>query len=503
MTYIKFKELEGLQGLPQLPIPEYHRLNEEFIKEVQNTANGIFRKDPENGHPIFGAYTYSPSNEMVTWGILAVGEWLMNQDTDWIAPTYFDFFNEKHQVFLNSPDTTVSEYWYLFYVNLLAGAVYRTLYPHSEQAKECMQKSAQTMKKMAESVDYDFNAQGFLFDDWKDFANRDIYRQPDSIAGYAYQRLFAGQVLDDPAGTKESLEAITRYQAFAENPWYEIPNGSAGVYAAAWLNAHGYSNDVAKTTAWVFDHEAGPMQKGFWGSECVNGLMMGWRGDTRKDAMDSTYSMESLMPMQMLLPALRYCPALALGVNTWVRQVLSAFQLFYGKGVNQLEETKPGEFTAIPYERLQRFDGKEEPVACGDFHGHRSVYGAGYLMWLETLARPTDKEWVFALDLSITDWVAKDTCPVYQIQNPFDTRITVSFTPADIWKKKRPELFGENFRVWDVNTKELLGTFTKEITITLQPEEIKTMVIDREAPTVKNGFICGANGEELMLQEDK
>lgn len=496
--YYQFPDLEGMKQLPELSLPDYQELNRRFIEAVHDPANKIYRINPENGHPIFGAYTLSKSNEMVTWGILAIGEWLMNRDTEWIAPTYFDFFSQTHRVFLNSPGGDKVEYWYLFYVNLLAGAVYRTLYDGKEEARACLIESAVSMKKLAKSIDYDFAAQGFDFTSYQSFTNKEIFCQQDSVAGYAYQMLFAGQILDQPDYLEESVNAIRRYQVYEKNPWYEIPNGSAGVLAAAWLQAHGYENDVEKTAFWVFDNENGPLQKGNWGDECVNGLMMGWRGESRKDAMDSAYSMESLMPMQLLLPAVRYCPALAEAVSNWVRHLMSAFQLYYGQGKTKLKETRPDLSSAVPYERLQMLEGEVNPVACGDYAGHRSVYGAGYLLWLDALVRNTDIEWIYALDLSVTDWLSKERCPVYLLQNPLDREVTVQFTVADIWKKKRPDLFDRAFAVWELPSTQKLGTFEKEITVTLAAGECKFVAISKELPQKDGNFLLGAKGEELL-----
>lgn len=496
--YFSFPDLEDMKALPTLSLPDYSALNERFIKAVQNPADRIYRINPKNGHPIFGAYTLSDSNELVTWGILAIGEWLMNRDTAWIAPTYFDFFHKTHNVFLNAPDSDVTEFWYLFYVNLLAGAVYRTLYAGDDKAKACMTASAKSIKEMAESLNYDFNAQGFRFDTYQPFTKRDIYRQPDSLAGYAYQMLFAAQVLGLSDCLEESAAAIRRYQAFETNPWYEIPNGSAGVFTAAWLQAHGCENDVEKTAFWVFDHENGPLQTGNWGEECVNGLMMGWRGETRQDAVDSAYSMESLMPMQMLLPSVRFCPALAQAVANWVRHVLSSFQLFYGQGKTKLKETRADLSSAIPYERLQRVEGEENPLACGDFFGHRSVYGAGYLMWIDALVRSTEQAWIYALDLSLTDWISEKSCPVFLLQNPLDRAVTVHFTVADIWMKKRPDLFQQVFSVWELFSMQKTGEFEKEIAVTLAAGECKILAVVNGNPFTAENFICGPDGEELL-----
>ena len=430
-----WEEME-LKNLPDLAIADYGVLNREFLKALQDPETEMVRKNPENGHPVFGAYLKSDSNEMVTWGILAIGHWLLEEKYEWLAPTYFDFFNEEFQIFLNEPGGKRSEYWYLFYTNTLAGAVQQTLYRGEEQAFSRMKQSVQAMKRLAHGVDYDFNAQGYDFSEKKPFCNRPIYRQPDSIGGYAYQMVFASQALGMEECLEEGLNAIKRYEAFPENPWYEIPNGSAALFAAAWLQAHGYENDVAKAAAWVFDHQQGPLQMGRWGHESVNGLMMGWRGETRQDAMDSAYSMESLMPLQFVLPAVRYAPKLAETVSNWTRHLLSSFQLFYGKGQNPLKESRPDLNRAVPYERLIQDPQTGEPVACGDFCGHRSVYGAGYLMWVEALVRPTQEPWIFALDLSLTDWVSWQKTPVFLVQNPHDVAKEVSFRPSHHWKKR-------------------------------------------------------------------
>lgn len=174
---------------------------------------------------------------------------------------------------------------------------------------------------------------------------------------------------------------------------------------------------------------------------------------------------------------------------------MSSFQLFYGQGKEKLKETRPELSSAIPYERLQYMG---EPVACGDFAGHRSVYGAGYLMWLEALVRTTNQEWVYALDVSITDWLAWEASPIYLIQNPFDREITVHFTAADIWKKQRPQLFAKGFQVWELFSMKKEGDFTDEITITLAAGEYKMLSLLTEAPKRTKDFLVGSQGEELL-----
>ncbi|MBN1776758.1 MAG: hypothetical protein JW811_01425 [Clostridiales bacterium] len=492
---------------PALPVPDYAELNRKFRDALMNPDNEILRYAP-NGHPIFGAYLKLDSNELVTWGILAVGEWLAGRDAGWIAVTYADFFVQETGLYMNSPGSTASEFWYLFYVNTLAGAVLCTLYPNDMKARERIGSSADAMKRMAEKVRYDFNHQGYLFDKNMPFTDRPEFRQPDSIAGYAYNMLFAALKADRPQYLSESVRALGLYQAFAENPWYEIPNGSEGLMAASWLNAHGHALDVKKMAGWVFDYEHGPMQTGKWGDEEIDGLMMGWRGETRQLAMRSAYSMETLMPIQFLLPSVRYCPALADTVAKFVRCVLSNFQLFYADGSKPLYETQPELTHDIPYEKLVREMDGRMPAACGDFCGARSVYGAGYLYWLEALARPTDDPDIFALDLSLTDWLADRKYPVFLLRNPAVTARTVRFAPASVWQTVRPELYtGDDLAcvLWELPSGQNLGKQAGSASLTVPPgsTRIAALLPEGLTPVPSGGFRTAGGAELIHIMRDE
>lgn len=500
MEKVYFRDIDKMPDKPALPVPDYAALNTGFHRALMDPANKILRYS-ENGHPIFAAYIESTSNEMVTWGILALGEWLMNRDTEWIKGTYEDFFSQAHGLYLNAPGSQSSEHWYLFYVNMLAGALTRTLFKDDEKARLRMGSAADAMHEMAQRLQYDFNQQGYRFNEGRAFTNRDEYRQPDSIAGFAYQMLFAALQADRPMYLKESVEAVQRYLSFSHNPWYEIPNGSAGLMACAWLNAHGYRCDVYKAAFWVFDHEEGPLQIGRWGGEEVNGLMMGWRGETRQEAMNTAYSMETLMPLQFILPSVRYYPAMADAVGKYVRCVLSAFPLFYGQGLKKLHETRPDLDANIPYERLDAVRGGHSPCACGDFHGHRSVYGAGYLEWMEAMVRPTSDGEVFALDLALTDWLADEKYPVFLLRNHSQTAKKVSFTPADIWKQLRPELYTDerlSCTLCDLATLDT-SPCDQSAEVLIAPGECVFAALIKNGETVarEDGFVrCG--GAELL-----
>ena len=499
-SFYHFKSIELMPDIPHLKVPDYKTLSKEFRKTFADQKSGILRYS-ENGHPVFGAYLQSNSNEMVTWGILAVGEWLCSNNTDWIAPTYPDFYDKNHGIYLNSPQKTKIEYWYLFYVNTLAGAVLRTLYVKNSQAVLRMGSSADSLFSLAQRIDYNFNDQGYDFKMGKPFTHRDIFRQPDSIAGYAYNMLFAALQAGRSEYLAESKKAIHRYENFSHNPWYEIPNGSAGVLASSWLNAHGFPTDVKKAAGFVFDHEEGPLQIGCWGKEAINGLMMGWRGESRQYALSSAYSMETLMPMQFLLPSVKYCPPLADAVAKYMLNALSSFQLFFAKGTEPLYETKAELNAAIPYEKLEKIRDGHMPAACGDFWGHRSVYGAGYLSWLDALVTETTDSNIYAYDLSITDWLAERVYPVYLLRNPYGKAINVSFFPSDIWENKCPELYKGNHLqdvcLWNMQNKQILSENAEKLSVTLVEGEavIIALLPKGVKPEKKGKMICAGNVE--------
>ncbi len=147
------------------------------------------------------------------------------------------------------------------------------------------------------------------------------------------------------------------------------------------------------------------------------------------------------MPLQFLLPAVRYTLGLAASVGKYALHTLANFQLFYGKGTSTLYETRPDLSSAVPYEKLERERDGYSPCACGDFMGHRSVYGGGYLMWLDAIVRKTEFNHVPAFDISLTDWLSKASYPTFLVYNPYDRAVDVSFTVAKPWEAVCPQLF--------------------------------------------------------------
>ena len=433
---------------PLRKVPDYEALADKFSAYVFDPKSGIEHKD-EAGNAFFAAFSEGKSREMVTWGLIAVGE-ALRPTGKWgdKGKTFDVFYNPNTRVYTNTPGGIRTEYWYMLYVHTLAGAIYRTHFADCGRYKERMLTVAHSIREMARGINYDFNDQGFNFELNKPWTNKDIYRQPDSIGGYAYNMLFAGIHGKDDSLIKEAVDALNRYAAFTENPWYEIPNGSTAVLAAAWLKKQGYNVDLKKILGFVFDPEKGPLQVGNWNGEPVDGLMMGWRGNDRASAASSAYSMETLMPLPVLLPAVRYAPEIAKSVAWYALQAAANFDLFNARGLRgPIPETRPDLSAAIPYERLVRERDGRSPLACGDFEGHRSVYGGGYIPWIAAIMRPTGVEHMPAWDISLTDWLTESSNPEFLLYNRSNEEKTAKFTPAAVWKEKRPDITGEEICV--------------------------------------------------------
>jgi len=222
LNYFHFNEIDQMPEIPQLPIPDYVALNRQFRVALLKPENGAFSINKDTGHPNFAAYLMCDSNEMVTWGILAIGEWLCANDTTWISPTYTDFFSEELGLYLNTIKAKRIEYWYLFYANTLAGAMIRTLYNDDKEAIERMEIAAESLLALAKEINYDFNDQGYDYTKCERFTMLDDYRQPDSIAGFAYNMLFAARLVNKPEYLEESYKAAqhqilgTKFQTAAQ-----------------------------------------------------------------------------------------------------------------------------------------------------------------------------------------------------------------------------------------------------------------------------------------------
>lgn len=375
-----------------------------FTTPSQHTAFTAFL---ESSH--YGTATY----ELVTYGPIVLGKLLRGDDVSELLPGLMDYYNREIGIFFNGPSDSRSEMWYLMYANALAAHTIRRWGAQYPQWLAAWRQSVETLRQLAKRIDYDFNHQGYDFRTGQPWTDRDIYRQPDAIGGYAYLMLLGYEMFGDVNYRTEAETALARYLAFSDNPWYEVPDGSMAALAAARLNAYGGDFDLHKALVWLLDPNAA-LVAGKWGEHEVNGLSRGWRFSTP----ESAYSMESLMILPFILPVARYDPRIARDLGCYALHVAANARLFYSsfmRGAESRADLSP----AIAYERLLQEHEGHSPYATGDFQGHKSIYGGAYALWWDALARSTDDPYILQLDLTSTDFLAADAHPTYLYYNPW------------------------------------------------------------------------------------
>ena len=138
------------------------------------------------------------------------------------------------------------------------------------------------------------------------------------------------------------------------------------------------------------------MATGRWGGREVNGLMAGFC----TEPANQTYSMESMVTLPYLLPALRFRPELAGEVARYALNVAANMRLFYPEYLPRENQSRPDLPPMFPYERLSKEEKGHSPYATGDFAGHRSIYGGAYVMWLDKMIEPQGDPWLLRWDLS-------------------------------------------------------------------------------------------------------
>jgi hypothetical protein len=267
---------------------------------------------------------------------------------------------------------------------------------------------------MAQTIRYDFNHQGFDFAKGVPYTNKNIYRQPDAVGGYSYVMLLAWELTGREFCREEAKVAIDRYTDFTSNPWYEVPSGAMATLAAARLGRLGYATKARKALEFVLDAKDGPLTIGQWGGCDVNGLMCGWG----KEPAGQTYSMESMVTLPYLLPAVRFCPELAGAVARYALNVAANLRWFYPEYLPRENQSRPDLPPMIPYERLIREERGYSPYATGDFAGHRSIYGGAYVLWLDKMIQPQGDPWLLRWDLSLTNFLHGQPPPAFLYYNP-------------------------------------------------------------------------------------
>ncbi len=454
----------GCSGLPTKPENkplDFHSLADAFDAYIMNTAHGVNLRD-KNGRQYFAsALETKDEGGLTCYGPVALGMELRGKGLEETARSLKAYFSEPYGMFLDGPGATLCEYWYLMNVNALAFALIRTRFANDQEWLGRVEKTATSLRDMARKIDYNFNDQGFDYAAGKPFTRQDIYRQPDAIGGYSYVMLLAWKMTGKDFCLAEAKTAIDRYIAFQKNPWYEIPSGAMAVLAAASLQSMGYQANTAKTLEFVLDSKIGLMAAGKWGSAPVDGLMAGFCTEPAGQA----YSMESMVPLPYLMPALRYRPQMAAEVARYALNVAANLRWFYPEYLPRENQSRPDLAASIPYERLSREAHGHSPFAEGDFAGHRSVYGGAYVMWLDKMIQPQADPSLLRWDLTVTNFLERGLPQTYLYYNPGPGTKSVSIETAN--------------RMRDLAENLTLSAHNGRVELTLRPEEARVIEILR------------------------
>jgi len=416
----------GWSGLPVRPEEQpldFHALASAFEAYVMDPAHGVNLR-AKDGRQVFpSALEGVEDGGLTTYGPMALGKELRGEGLEGLGASLKGYFSKPYGLFLDGAGATLCEYWYLMNVTALAYGLIRLRFGQDAEWLARVERSAERLKEMARQIKYDFNSQGYDFAKGAAFTNHDIYRQPDAVGGYAYVMLLAWKLTGKKFCLAEAKIGIDRYMDFAANPWYEVPSGAMAVMAAARLEAMGYPTNTRKALGFVLDSKAGLMAAGRWGGHEVNGLLAGFR----TEPADQVYSMESMVALPYLLPAVRFRPELAEEVARYALNAAANLRWFYPEYLPREDQSRPELPAMIPYERLSREEKGHSPYATGDFAGHRSIYGGAYVMWLDKMVQPQGDPWLLRWDLAKTDFLDLDLPPAFLYYNPSpgETRVKV------------------------------------------------------------------------------
>jgi len=419
--------LPGWSGLPDRPQEQpldFHALANAFNAYVMDPAHGVNLR-AKDGRQVFpSALEGVEDGGLTTYGPMALGKELRGEGLEGLAESLKGYFSEPYGLFLDGAGGTLCEYWYLMNVTALAYGLIRLRFGHDAAWLGRVDKSATRLKEMAQQLRYDFNSQGYDFAKGSAFTNQDIYRQPDAVGGYSYVMLLAWKLTGKETYLDEAKTGIDRYLGFEKNPWYEVPSGSLATLAAASLQAMGYRTDAKRALGFVLDSNVGLMATGKWGGHEVNGLMAGFRTEPAGQA----YSMETMVTLPYLLPAVRYRPELAADVARHALNAMANLRLFYPEYLPRENQSRPDLPAMVPYERLSREEKGHSPYATGDFAGHRSIYGGAYVLWLDKMIEAQGDPWLLRWDLNKTNFLDRDLAQAFLYYNPWaqEKRLTIA-----------------------------------------------------------------------------
>jgi hypothetical protein len=416
-----------IAGLPARPVEKplnWKSRADSFDQYVMDSKNHVLQQRSDGTSYFASALEGTGDGGLTTFAPLVLGKILRGDPVDSMIPSMTAYFNEEAGIFLDGTHAELCEYWYLMNVNALASGIIRLKLAHDPIWTGRVRSSADRLIDLAHQVAYNFNDQGYRFNKKIPFTNKDIYRQPDTIGGYAYMMLFAYEIFGDAKYLEEAKKGLHLYQSFANNPWYEIPSGAMAVLAAARLSVHEPEVDMLKVFNFALETNGHPLNTGKWGDKEVNGLMAGFSTEPEGEA----YSMESLVVLPYILPALRYCPEFATTVGRYALNTAANMRLFYSDCIPREDQSRPDLTSAVPYERLTKTLNGRSPYASGDYESHRSIYGGAYALWWGELVKPTDDDYILELDLSTSDFLAAKTFRSYLYYNPYRAQKTVTLT---------------------------------------------------------------------------
>jgi hypothetical protein len=411
------QQMAGWSGLPARPENQpldFRDIADAFNAYVMDPAHGVNRR-ANDGRQFFASALESKEDGGLTcYGPMAIGRELRGEGLEGLSESLKGYFSEPYGLFLDGAGASLCEYWYLMNVTALAFGLIRLRFATSPEWLSRVERSAVRLRDMAQQIRYDFNDQGYDFAKKAPFTKQDIYRQPDAVGGYSYVMLLAGKLTGKDFCLAEAKIGIDRYLGFSANPWYEVPSGAMAVLAAARLNAMRYPADVRKALSFVLDAKIGLMATGTWGKCAVDALMAGFSTEPAGEA----YSMESMVTLPYLMPAVRHCPQLAPEVARYALNAAANLRWFYPQYLPPENQSRPDLPAMVPYERLSREAKGRSPYAEGDYAGHRSVYGGAYAMWLDKLAQRQSDPWLLRWDLTKTDFLDSGLAPAYLYYNP-------------------------------------------------------------------------------------
>jgi hypothetical protein len=456
-------ETAGWSGIPARPKErplDFHALANAFDAWVMDPAHGL-NTIAKDGRQVFpSALEGEQDGGLTTYAPMALGKELRGEGLAGLATSLKGYFSETYGLFLDGAGATLCEYWYLMNVAAMAYGLIRLRFGQDTEWLARVEKSATRLKDMTQQLHYDFNSQGYDFVKAAAFTNHDIYRQPDAVGGYSYVMLLAWKLTGKDLFLAEAKTGIDRYLDFTKNPWYEVPSGAMAVLAAARLEAMGYPTNTRKALGFVYDANVGLMATGRWGGREVNGLMAGFC----TEPAGQTYSMESMVTLPYLLPAVRFRPELADEVARHALSVAANMRWFYPEYLPRENQSRPDLPPMFPYERLSRDEKGHSPYATGDFAGHRSIYGGAYVMWLDKMIQPQGDPWLLRWDLGKTDFMEPNLPPAFLYCNPW---------PEE--KRVRVVKPGEESYVYDLRRKKRLQPGAGGVELGLGPFEAQVI----------------------------